>query len=76
MQTAYAARSCIGTSELEYELCLLYVQSYFSSKVGFKLILDAFAKLRKVTLSFVLSVTLSVCPQGTSQVLVDEFNEI
>jgi len=48
--------------------------------VGFKLILDAFAKLRIATLSFVLSGTLSVClsvrPQGTSRVLLDEFNEI
>jgi hypothetical protein len=34
--------------------------------------LDAFTKLRKATISFVMSVRLSVCPHGTSRLLLDE----
>jgi len=40
--------------------------------------LGAFAKLRKATISFVMSVCLSVyvCPHGTTRLPLDRFNEI
>ena len=36
--------------------------------------LGAFAKLRKATISFVMSVRLSVCPHGTSRLPLDGFS--
>jgi len=39
--------------------------SRFSVQLSCEILLDAFAKLRKVTFSFVMSVGPSVCPLGT-----------
>jgi len=36
--------------------------------------LGAFAKLRKTTISFVMSIPLSVCPPRTTRLPLDEFS--
>jgi hypothetical protein len=41
---------------------------------SFLRLLGAFAKLLKVTISFVISVHLSVCPHGTTQLPLDRFS--
>jgi hypothetical protein len=46
---------------------------FFSKNVIRSEFLDAFAVLRKATVSFITSVCLSVCPRGTTRLPLDEF---
>jgi hypothetical protein len=45
-----------------------------SSKAVALKFLGAFGKLRKATMSFVMSESMSLCPHGTNELLVEEFS--
>jgi hypothetical protein len=48
--------------------------SQSSRPAGIPSFLATFTKLRKVTISFITSVYLSVCPHGTTQLTLDGFS--
>jgi len=57
-----------------YICCLEWFDTQNYSRSIDVLLLGAFTKLRKATLSFVMSVRLSILPRGTTRLLLDGFS--
>ena len=67
----------LGTLANKYSSCdnceLFHNQTSLFQMVIKRVLLGAFTKLRKTTISFVMPVRSSVCPHGTTLLPFDEF---
>jgi hypothetical protein len=64
----------IMEAEISYETLVNFYQAIWSNIPRKGIVLGAFAKLRKATISFVMSVRLSVSPHETTLLPLDGFS--